>query len=475
MRRGKSLGGLSIATRLFLFNAFWSVAILALAGFILTAINFRAAEQDFDERLGVYLRALIADVAASDDARGSSSQLGEPMFELPLSGWYWQITRLDGTNPDVRASNSLFAERLPRLPDPGVATVAGGVRKGYAIGPDERRLRIVERYIEAGDDGRYLVQVAASPEELSADIQGFNLWLGLTFALLGLALVGSTAIQLRFGLRPLRRIQAGVTAIRRGEGERIDGPFPPDLAPLASELNLLIASNREIVERARTQVGNLAHALKTPLSVLVNEADASGRATDQDLAGLVREQTRIMRDQVSYYLDRARAAARVSMIGTATDVKGSVDGLVRTFDKIYVERSLTFTAEVPDGLRFRGERQDFEDLVGNLIDNAGKWAASTVRVQAGLAAADSGGPASDITLTVDDDGPGLPAETRDFATRRGRRLDETKPGSGLGLSIVTDLASAYGGVFSLHDSPLGGLRAVLRLPGSMTEFRPNPV
>ena len=299
--------------------------------------------------------------------------------------------------------------------------------------------------------------------------------MGFTFALLGLALVGSTAIQLRFGLRPLRRIQAGVTAIRRGEGGRIDGRFPPDLAPLASELNLLIASNREIVERARTQVGNLAHALKTPLSVLVNEADAPGCPTDQELATMVREQTRIMRDQVSYYLDRARAAARVSMIGTATDVKGSVDALVRTFNKIYVERSLNFTAEVPDGLRFRGERQDFEDLVGNLIDNAGKWAASTVRVQAGLAQADGGGDASDITLTVDDDGPGLPAETRDFATRRGRRLDESKPGSGLGLSIVTDLASAYGGVFSLHDSPLGGLRAVLRLPGSMTEFRPNPV
>lgn len=472
---GAWLGDRSIATRLFLFNAFWSVAILALAGFLLTAINFQAAEQDFDERLGVYLRALIADVAASDDSRGSASQLGEPMFELPLSGWYWQITRLDGAKPDVRASKSLFAERLPPLPDTGIAVSAGGVRRGYATGPDDRRLRIVERYIEAGDDGRYLVQVAASPEEMSADIQGFNLWLGLTFALLGLALVGSTAIQLRFGLRPLRRIQAGVTAIRRGEGERIGGRFPPDLAPLASELNLLIASNREIVERARTQVGNLAHALKTPLSVLVNEADVQGADAARDLADLVRGQTRIMRDQVSYYLDRARAAARVSMIGTATDVKASVEALVRTFDKIYLDRSLTFTAQVPEGLRFRGERQDFDDLVGNLIDNAGKWAATTVRVQAEVAAPEGGGAASEITLTVDDDGPGLPAEARDSATRRGRRLDESKPGSGLGLSIVTDLAGAYGGVFSLQDSPLGGLRAVLRLPGSVTEFRPNPV
>ncbi len=473
---GAWLGSRSIATRLFLFNAFWSVVILAAAGFILSAVNFQAAEGDFDERLGVYLRALIADVAASDDSRGAAGQLSEPLFELPLSGWYWQITRLDGPKPDVRASKSLFAERLSPLPEgSGAAVGPGGIRKGYATGPDDRRLRVLERYIEAGDDGRYLVQVAASSEELTADIQGFNLLLGFTFALLGLALVGSTAIQLRFGLRPLRRIQAGVTAIRRGEGERIDGRFPPDLAPLAGELNLLISSNREVVERARTQVGNLAHALKTPLSVLVNEADVQSDETARELARLVREQTRIMRDQVAYYLDRARAAARVGMIGTATDVKGSVDALLRTFDKIYVERGLHFSAEVPEGLRFRGERQDFDDLVGNLIDNAGKWAATTVRVQAELAEAGGGGTASDICLTVDDDGPGLPADARDFATRRGRRLDESKPGSGLGLSIVTDLAGAYGGLFTLHDSPLGGLRAVLRLPGSLTEFRPNPV
>ena len=455
-------------------SVFWSGIILVVSGFILSEINFHAAEQDFDERLGVYLRALVADVAATgDDTRSGPGQLGEPLFELPLSGWYWQITRLDSTKPDVRASRSLFAERLPQLADAGVPSAPGGARKGYALGPDDRRLRIVERFIDAGDDGRYLVQVAASPEELTADINGFNLWLGLTFALLGLALVGSTALQLRFGLRPLRRIRAGVAAIRRGEGERLEGGFPPDLAPLASELNLLIDSNREIVERARTQVGNLAHALKTPLSVLVNEADAQGCETSE-LAAKVREQTDIMRDQVSYYLDRARTAARVSVIGTATDVTATVQALVRTFDKIYLERGISFEAALPDGLRFRGERQDLDDLVGNLIDNAGKWAAAHVRVSAEAADVDSGG-ASQIVVTVDDDGPGLPEQEREFATRRGRRLDETKPGSGLGLSIVTDLASAYGGQFSLHDSPLGGLRAVLRLPGALTEFRQSPV
>lgn len=474
LRPFKWLGRRSIAARLFLSSVFWSVMILVVSGLILSEVNFRAAEQDFDERLGVYLRALVADVAASgDEAHGGLSQLGEPMFELPLSGWYWQVTRLDGPAPEVRASKSLFAERLPQLAQTGVPVSPGGARKGYATGPDDRRLRIVERFIDAGDDGRYLVQVAASPEEMTADIDGFNLSLWLTFALLGLVLVVSTAVQLRFGLRPLRRIRDGVAAIRRGESERIEGRFPPDLAPLAGELNLLISSNREIVERARTQVGNLAHALKTPISVLVNEADAP--ADEHELAEKVREQTGIMRDQVSYYLDRARAAARVSVIGTATDVRGSIDALTRTFGKIYIDRGLAFEASVPEGLRFRGERQDFEDLVGNLIDNAGKWATSLVRIRAQTAEDESQGMTSQIMITIEDDGPGLAAEARAFASRRGRRLDESKPGSGLGLSIVTDLAGAYGGMFSLHDSPLGGLRAVLLLPGAVTEFRPNPV
>ena len=209
-----------------------------------------------------------------DDQRNDLGQLGEPLFDLPLSGWYWQVTRLDTPTHDIRASNSLFAERLPTLADAGVQPGVGGSRKGFATGPDDRRLRIVERLIDAGDQGRYLVQVAATPEDVDAGIGRFGIYVGMTFSLLALALVGSTALQVRFGLRPLRRLQEGVAAIRRGEGERIVGNFPRDILPLASELNLLIASNKEIVERARTHVGNLAHALKTPLSVIMNEADA---------------------------------------------------------------------------------------------------------------------------------------------------------------------------------------------------------
>jgi signal transduction histidine kinase len=200
------------------------------------------------------------------------ASLGEPQFELALTGWYWQITRLDVPKLEIRSSRSLFAAKLPRLSDAGVAAGPGGARRGYAKGPGDRALRMLERIIDTGDQGIYLVQVAATTEEIEAQISRFELDLVLTFAVLALALVVSAAAQLRYGLKPLWELQEGVAAIRRGEAEKIEGDFPQDLAPLASELNLLIDANRDVVERARTQVGNLAHALKTPLSVIVNEA-----------------------------------------------------------------------------------------------------------------------------------------------------------------------------------------------------------
>jgi signal transduction histidine kinase len=449
----------SIATRLFLSAAVWSIAILLVAGILLSAIYRRTAEQAFDQRLGVYLRALVADVAAPADEKGTiGEELSEPEFELALSGWYWQITRLDGDEPDIQASRSLFAARLPRLADLNIPAGVGGARSGYAIGPDDRRLRIVERVIDTGDSGLYLVQVAATTEEIEAEIWRFNLALAATFAVLALALVGSTALQVRYGLRPLRLLQDQVASIRRGRSEKIVGEFPDDLRQLASEVNLLIVSNREIVERARTHVGNLAHVLKTPLSVITNEA----RTENSALAKKICEQAAIMGDQVTYYLDRARVAARSGVIGSTTDVKPVIEGLVRTFQKIYLDRGITFTAEVPDQLRFRGERQDLEEMIGNLIDNAAKWARSTIAVTVGQSA-DSALDRS-LLFRIDDDGPGLPAASREAALKRGRRLDESKPGSGLGLSIVVDLASVYGGALTLEDGPQGGLRASLRLP-----------
>ena len=464
----------SIATRLFISATVLSVTILLVAGLILTAVYRSAAESAFDERLGVYLRALVADLATTDksatDKPGTDKssddkdtfQLADPQFELTYSGWYWQITRLDGTTPDIHSSRSLFAARLPKLADLGVAAGMGGSRRGYATGPDDRSLRMVERVIDTGDQGIYLVQVAATTDEIDSQIAQFELELSITFSLLAAMLVGSSALQLRFGLLPLRRLQMGVTSIRRGESEKIDGVFPSDIAPLASELNLMIAANRDVVERARTQVGNLAHALKTPLSVIINEAGVERGP----FATKVGEQATVMRDQVGYYLERARAAVAARKIGSATDVMPVVKGLVRTFEKIYRDRDVVFVEVGGEGVRFLGERQDLEEMIGNLVDNAGKWAAHEVKIGVSPEFRDAASERPFFRVTIDDDGPGLEPSQRETAMKRGHRLDESKPGSGLGLSIVGELAGLYGGVFKLDKSPSAGLRAELILPAT---------
>lgn len=448
---------LSLSARLILSAALVCVLVLALAGIGLTALYRKAAERSFDERLGVYVKELVADVAAPPEGeRQSIGDLGEPRFELPLSGWFWQIVRLDGERPVIRTSRSLVGGQLPRLNDLGLPPNRRGLRESYFTFTDERQLRIVEREIDVGEDGRFTVGVAAPASEIEDDIREFRWALTLTFGLLGLVLVVSTFFQVRFGLRPLMKLRGSVGAVRTGESQRIVGRYPKDLAPLALELNQLIDANREILDRARTQVGNLAHALKTPLSVIVNEADAA----PGPLADTVKSQSAVMRDQVQYYLDRARAAALSGALGGTTEMALSLDGLVRTFQKINQDRGISGSHDVSPSLKFRGEKQDFEEMLGNLLDNAFKWAGTSVRISTEPLSSSSG----KVVMLIDDDGPGLPASEMAEVLKRGRRLDEAKPGSGLGLSIVVDMAKLYGGALALEPSPMGGLRARLTLP-----------
>lgn len=454
----------SLALRLFLTAAAWIAAILLITGVVLSSLYRQGVERSFDRRLDVYLKTLVADVAAPDEASERSPQaLGEPLFELPLSGWYWQIIRLDGEKPEVRSSRSLWDTNLPRLGEP--ATPApGGTRQGYVRGPEDQRLRLAERLIDFGEEGRYLIAVAGDAGEIEDEISSFDSWLLVTFLALGLVLLLTTFFQVRFGLAPLKRISESLAAIRSGKAERLAGSFPDEIAPLARETNALIEANREIVERARTHVGNLAHALKTPLSVMMNEA--SGRAADEPLAAKVREQIDIMRDQVARHLERARMAARVTTVGSVTDVVPVVAALARTMEKIHRDRDISIEVSAPGQAKFRGEQQDLEEMVGNLVDNACKWAQGRVSIEILADHAVDARHSERVRIVVDDDGPGLSPAERERASRRGQRLDETKPGSGLGLSIVTELSSLYGGGLSLGNAPIGGLRAELVLPGA---------
>ena len=452
----------SLALRLFLWATTWTVVILIITGIALSTLYRHAVERAFDRRLDVYLRTLVADVASPEEGSDKFPQsIGEPLFELPLSGWYWQVTRLDTKKPELHSSRSLWDSNLPRLPEDKSAA-GTDYRQGYAQGPEDQTLRMVERNIDLGNDGRYLIAVAGDAAEIDDETNSFDRAIGITFAALTAALLLTTALQVRFGLAPLKRISESLAQIRSGGAERLQGEFPVEIAPLARETNALIEANREIVERARTHVGNLAHALKTPLSVLVNEAAARG---NDPLAHKVLEQTDIMRDQVARQLERARLAARSIVVGALVDVPPVVTALARTMEKLYRARDIAIDVDVPEHARFRGEQQDLEEMVGNLVDNGCKWAQSRVAIEVM-----TDHPASDSTkprvrIIVDDDGPGLSPAERERVALRGQRLDETKPGSGLGLSIVVELAGLYGGVLTLGTAPIGGLRAELALPG----------
>ena len=453
-----ALGARSIASRLFLSAAFWSTLILALAGLGLSALNARWTEANFDEQLGVYLKALIANALPNEEGKGAAPAEVAPQFELAFSGWYWQITRLDANPSEIRASKSLFATQLPHLV--AVSADHGEILSGYVIGPGGHELRTVEREIDAGEEGRYLVQVAANADVIQAQEHSFEWALAATFLTLALALIGSTALAVRYGLRPLRALRDGLAAIRRGEAERIAGQFPQDVAPLAAEVNQLIDANREIVERARTQVGNLAHALKTPLSVLINEADSGesepagkGARAGRDHAPAGRLLSRPGASRSTRRRGRHRHRRQAGRREPGAHVR---EAARRTEPELHGRAA--GRPEVPR--RVAGPDRSHRQLARQR-----RQVGARNRVHPRLARPGrSEGLGAFLVAEIDDDGPGLEPGARAEAIERGKRLDESRPGSGLGLSIVVDLAASYGGSLQLEESALGGLHAVLRLP-----------
>jgi signal transduction histidine kinase len=450
----------SLAFRLFASAAAWTLVVLPLTAILLVSLNRQALERSFDARLNVYLTSLVASsTQGGAGAPREPASFGQPIFGIPFSGWYWQIMPLEGaTRPDF-VSDSLLDQQLKLPSKSGVEADASMTRRGYIVGPDDQRLRIVEREIRPAGLGSapYSYAVAGDTAEIDRDLADFTTMLIAALAVAGLGLVAATFFQVRFGLSPLRAIRQALADIRSGKAEKLEGDLPLEIEPLQQELNALIQSNREIVDRARTHVGNLAHALKTPLSVIGNEA----RANEGALASKVLEQAEIMGTQITRHLDRARVAARSSVIGEVTDVGSALEALKRTVERIYEDRRLEIGLAATPGLKFQGEKQDFEEMAGNLLDNACKWARSKVKTSAER---DEGAPL--FTLLVDDDGPGLTDAERAKVVKRGQRFDETKPGSGLGLSIVADLAHLYKGRLALERSPQGGLRARLELPAA---------
>jgi signal transduction histidine kinase len=455
----------SLAFRLFATAAAWVLLVLPVAGTIIYSLYRQEVESSFDRRIGVLLTVILSDsIDHGDNEPGAPKDVGEPLFEITHSGWYWQIKPLDGRPGRELVSRSLAGEHIPLPSEAKVEPNDREVRWASLDGPLEQKVRVAETIYVFGEGRagqRYSVAVAAALEEVENSLRTFQTRLTLALALAGIGLLAVNLFQIRFGLLPLHQVGKGLAAIRSGQTTTLDAVLPQEIVPLQVELNALLKSNQDIVERARTHVGNLAHALKTPLAVIINEA----RDDESSFARKVAEQARIMSKQVSLYLDRARMAARSGVIGQATEVRSVSDSLIRALERIYQDRQLSYMVNCPVGLRFQGERQDLEEMLGNLLDNASKWARSKVMLSVVPMDGDAAvGARPCMEITVEDDGPGLTAAQLADPIIRGRRLDETQPGSGLGHSIVADLAHSYSGKLELFRSDMGGLNARLTLP-----------
>ncbi len=366
-----------------------------------------------------------------------------------------------------RCSNpkSLAGETYKTPSEIGIKPNSRQTRQAYIDGPEGQVLRVLERDIDFGQENEsrvFSISVAFDMAQIYEEARYLTNTIVLTLALLGVGLLLATFFQVRFGLSPLQDIGKKIAAIRSGEETKLEGTPPDEILPLQEEVNALIEANKSVVERARTHVGNLAHALKTPLSVIINEAASQ----NSDFAEKVAQQALLMKQQVSHHLDRARIAAQIRPASGVTDVSVQLSALSRALQKIYEARALHFQVDCPSGVRFFGEKQDFEEMAGNLMDNACKWAKSSVVVKVQASEGPLAKSNRTFQLIIEDDGPGLPEDFRQSAVKRGRRLDESVPGSGLGLSIVADLSHLYRGSLRLEEASNGGLRACLTLPAA---------
>jgi signal transduction histidine kinase len=445
----------SLTFRVIAFSTVWAILTLVVIFTLITTLYRQASERGFDSLLSAHLFNLIGSIGISDSgALTGAPDLGDLRFSEPASGWYWSVEPAsEGVHGNLHSSSM-----TKTIPSPSVAAVPfnASFQRSYAAeGIDGERLEVFEsEFVLDAKNRAARFRVMGNQSELEQEVASFQRRLLTYLSLFGVGMIAINAIAILLGLQPLRRVRNALAMVREGTAQRLDGHFPAEIEPLANETNALIENNRRIVERSRTQVGNLAHSLKTPLAVLLNEGRALGGAKGQ----LIAEQAASMQKQVEHYLQRARVAAQRDSVVYRTPVTPLVQRMVRVLQKLNPRIDLSLTLPATE-IVFAGEREDLEELLGNLLENAMKWARSAVSVWV----APLPGKEGLFEIGIEDDGPGIPGDKAREALKRGKRLDETKPGSGLGLAIVADLVNEYGGVLALERSDMGGLKAVVRL------------
>jgi signal transduction histidine kinase len=454
--------GGSLMLRLFGGTALWIAIALGLTTFALDSLFKDQATRQFEQQLQSYLYQIVASLEL--DAQGNPiipNTGGDPRFNRPESGLYWQIN--DNNGATLLKSRSLWDTKLNVAND---RLLKDEIHFHALTGPAEQHLLIAEHNLVLPDPSNKQLRVIVGSEtkELARAIETWQHSLGLFVGILFVSLVVAAIAQVAFGLQPLRQLQQSLKKLREGDNARIMGKFPTELKPLIEDFNAVIDANGKIIERARNQAGDLAHSIKTPISVMINTLQAE-RLRSSDNAALIaalEEQLKQLQQQVQWRLKRARIAANVGVPHSRTLVGTTLKQLTRVMQKVHADRSIHINMGVmTDELYFAGEEQDLQEIVGNLLDNAFKWAVATVAIHASYTE-------GNVIIVIEDDGPGCTSLTdHTHVPSRGERADESVPGSGLGLSIVRDLVTLYDGKLSFESKSPQGLRIVTTLPGGV--------
>ncbi|KAA3519630.1 HAMP domain-containing histidine kinase [Agrobacterium vitis] len=459
----------SLTLRVLLSATLWYIIALVTMAVVISALYRQGAERSFNDLLRAQLYNVVNSVTVGDgESLSGSPALGDLRFSQPGTGWYWLVEPLGSFNAAPLASTSLGLTNLP-VPSFEESPFDQNYERFYGMTDSfGNRLRIAETEVILDESGRAArFRVSGNLKVVEDEITGFSHRLYAVLAMFGVGGLLVNAVTIIFGLKPLDRARRALERIRGGEAERIEGEFPREIEPLANEINALIDSNHRIVERARMQVGNLAHSLKTPIAVLLNEA----RVLDPPHGEVIKAQASAMQSQVGTYLNRARIAAQRESVLSRAEVEPVLERLVRVMRKLNPDKQFEVQLESQasgQGLVLAMESQDLEEILGNLLENAARHSETTVAVTARIAPTGEvgldPGRRAWLEIIVEDDGPGLDPDQIGEALKRGRRLDESKPGTGLGLSIVKEITSEYQGKLGLSRGINGGLLARLVLP-----------
>ncbi|AJY47223.1 sensor histidine kinase [Martelella endophytica] len=452
--------GNSVTFRSLALTTAWFVIALLVIAIVISALYRNAAERGFRQLLQAEMFNVINSVSVDDNGElKGAPQLGNLNYQQPQTGWYWVVDPLYDPTKETLHSPSLGDTDLPRKSEDEVP-YDGDFRRTYIVRDNnDNDVAVIETVVVMDEKDRAArIRVTGNRETVDDEVRWFSHRLYLALALFGAASVLLNGLVILWALSPLDKARRALSQISEsGEGE-MKGAFPHEVQPLADEINALLSNNRAIIERARMQVGNLAHSLKTPIAVLLNEAQ---RMSDKE-GKLITSQVVMMQSQVQAYLNRARIAAQSESVLTRCDVQPTLERLVRVMRRLNPDTEFSFSCEA--GLVLATEQQDLEEVVGNLLENAGRFARYSVEVKAHRLSETNGDGAGWAEITVVDDGPGLTPEEIRKAMKRGERLDESGAGSGLGLSIVDDIVQAYGGRFELTGLEGAGLHARVVLP-----------